>query len=164
MTNDLIKTSDLIDSNVLTPGHKEIGVIEDIAIDKDSGRVAYVVLKTNSFLGFDEKKFPIPLGAFYTDTNQSKKVILDVDKERLENAPVIDLEDLKDFNFTTFVLLVNEYYGVKPYLTDYREEMDMDRSGSAVTNPVTIEQARLKNNKFDNHHSRSHDRHSTHLG
>ncbi len=163
MINDLITTNDLTNSNVVTPGHKEIGVIEDVAIDRSSGRVAYMILKTTGFMGFGEKRFPIPFGAFYTDTNESDKVILDVDRERLENAPVIEIDNNEDFNFTEFVLKVYNYYGIKPYLKDYSDELEMDLNTTAPS-PLTMSQARLKNNRFDNSHKRAHDRHSTHIG
>jgi sporulation protein YlmC with PRC-barrel domain len=164
MKNDLITIQTLMNSKVVTPGHQEIGVVEDVAIHKESGRVAYVLLKTGSFLGIGEKKFPIPYGALYTDTRESDKVILDVDKERLENAPVMDLDEMQDFNFADFIIKVYQYYGVKPYLTDYSGELEMDLSNDPDTNPASIRQGRVKGNRFNSNHRRAHDRHTTHVG
>lgn len=164
MTNDLIATSSIINSKVVTPGHKDIGTIEDIVIHKESNRIAYVILKSSGFLGFGEKRFPIPFGAFYTDTNEPNKIILNIDKERLEQAPAMDVDDYTDFDFSEFLWKVYHYYGVKPYLTNFQGESDISLSKDPITGPSTIREARLKNSKFDNNHSSAHDRHTTHLG
>lgn len=164
MKNDLITIQALMNSKVVTPGHQKIGVIEDVAIQKDSGRVAYVLLKSDSFLGIGEKRFPIPFGALYTDTKEPEKVILDVNKERLENAPEMDMEDTQDFNFADFIIKVYQFYGVKPYLTDYSGELEVDLSNDPNTHPLSIRQGRVKSNRFNNNHRRAHDRHTTHVG
>lgn len=159
MTNDLISVNDLKFSKVVTPGHKQIGVIDDVVIHQDSERVAYVVLKMSGFMGFGDKRFPIPLDAFYLDTNEDHKVILDADREKLKNAPAIEVEELPVFDYAAFMWKVYEYYGVKPYLNKEKGESDIKLSNTMRSRPATIRDSRLKNNPFDNNHKSVKDRH-----
>ena len=51
-----------------------------------SGRVAYAVLSYGGFLGIGQKLFAVPWSALTLDT-ENKRFTLDVEKDRLENAP-----------------------------------------------------------------------------
>ena len=65
-TSDVRETSRLISSEKVTGTSVEntrtdsLGHIEEIMIDKISGRVAYAVLKYGSFLGMGGKLFALP--------------------------------------------------------------------------------------------------------
>ena len=70
----------------------EIGKIEEIMIDIDSGLVAYAVLSFGGFMGFGDKLFAIPWGMLEIDT-ENKNFILDIDADRLEDAPGFDKDN-----------------------------------------------------------------------
>lgn len=164
MTNDLISVQELKFSKVVTPAHKEIGEVDDVIIHKKSKTVAYVVLKLRGLMGFGDKKFPIPFSAFYLDTKEKKKVILDVEKAKLENAPSFDLDDMSSFDYSDFLLKVYKYYDLEPYPNDLKDEDEIQLSGKLGTHPKTIKEARFKNSKFDNNHSKTSERHKSHYG
>ena len=74
---------------VLNPQGETLGEIQDIMIDVPSGHVAYAVLSFGGVLGLGNKLFAIPWDALTLDATR-RCFILDIDRERLENAPGFD--------------------------------------------------------------------------
>ena len=66
-----------------------LGKIEDIMIDVPSGRVAYAVLSFGGIMGIGDKLFAIPWGALTLDADR-ECFVLDIDQDRLKNAPGFD--------------------------------------------------------------------------
>jgi sporulation protein YlmC with PRC-barrel domain len=93
---------------------EDLGKIEEIMIDLDRGRVAYVVLSFGGFLGMGDKLFAIPWQAFSVDTTQ-KKLVLNADKELLEKAPGFDKNNWPDMADLALGSTLYGYYGYKPY-------------------------------------------------
>ena len=164
MTDDLISVNDIKHCKIVTPGHKEIGVVDDVVIHKKSERVAYIIIKFGGLMGFGDKRFPIPFSAFYFDTEGNNKIILDVEREKLENAPTFDVDDLHDFDYADFLWKVYKYYDLKPYLNEEKGEEAIELTGKLSHYPKTMRDARFKNSKFDNHHNSVSDRHKNHHG
>ena len=71
------------------------------------------VLSFGGFLGMGEKLFAVPWSALVLDT-KNKRFVLDVDKERLENAPGFDANDWPDMANDAWEKTVNDYYGTQP--------------------------------------------------
>jgi len=94
-------------------------------IDLDEGRIAYVVLSFGGFLGMGNKLFAIPWEALILDTDQHV-FILNVDRERLENAPGFDKDNWPDNAKyeAGWLFDVYEYYGYLPY---WSREGERDR-------------------------------------
>lgn len=69
-----------------------LGAIEDLAIDLDTARVAYVVVSVGGFLGIGDHLIAVPLQAFTLDVD-SLEFILDADRTMLENAPHLEGPD-----------------------------------------------------------------------
>jgi sporulation protein YlmC with PRC-barrel domain len=97
------------DSVVNTMG-ENLGKIEDIMIHMDSGRIAYAVLSFGGFLGLGDKLFAIPWEALTIDEDK-KHFILDIDKEKLENAPGFDKDNWPDMADADFGSRIYTYYG-----------------------------------------------------
>ena len=72
-----------------------IGHIEDIAIDKASGQVAYAILAVGGFLGAGTRRYPLPWRVLTYDTSRNSYVT-SIDKERLDQAPSFEMADLAD--------------------------------------------------------------------
>src|SRR5579863_8144740 len=68
---------------------EDLGKIEHLMIDLETGRIAYAVLSFGGFLGMGDKLFAIPWSALALDTVE-KRFILNVDKELLKRAPGFD--------------------------------------------------------------------------
>jgi sporulation protein YlmC with PRC-barrel domain len=106
---NLIAAEKVNGTDVYNPEGDKLGEVEDIMLDKVSGHVAYAVLSFGGFLGMGEKQYPLPWSALKYDTRQGGYVI-NMDKERLENAPSIDRDT--DFTWTPdYGRNVDKYYG-----------------------------------------------------
>lgn len=88
ISNKLLTASELKGANVYNPQGENLGTIKDLMIDTVTGRVNYAVLSFGGFLGLGDKYFAVPVQALTIDIKDN--IILDVDKERLKNAPGFD--------------------------------------------------------------------------
>ena len=88
--------------------------IKEIMLDVGTGNIEYAVLSFGSFLGMGEKLFAVPWSALKLDT-ENKRFLLDIDKERLQNAPGFDKDNWPDLADKTFINNLHTYYGTKPY-------------------------------------------------
>ncbi len=93
---------------------EKLGEIKEIMLDVRGGRIAYALLAVSGFLGIGEKYFAIPWSVITMDTD-NKHFILDVDKDRLKNAPGFDKEHWPAMADQTWSTGVHTYYGVRPY-------------------------------------------------
>lgn len=87
------RAGQLIGATVSNAQGEKRGQIEDIVIDPADASVTYAVLSFGGFLGLSEKYFAIPWNALTvtTDTEGTPDyLVLDVDKDTLENAPGFD--------------------------------------------------------------------------
>ncbi|HNQ33317.1 MAG TPA: DUF2795 domain-containing protein, partial [Methanoculleus sp.] len=82
---DLMRARDVADIKVQNPEGENIGDITDIAVDRDSGCIAYAMLAHGGILGFGEKHFAIPWEAVRVRSRE-KIAIVDTDKKTLDNA------------------------------------------------------------------------------
>ncbi|MEL6615423.1 MAG: PRC-barrel domain-containing protein [Bacteroidota bacterium] len=105
-----LSTSTLTGTDVRNREGESLGDIKDFMLDVDNGRVLYAVLDFGGFLGIGDKYFAVPLEAFRVDT-QSERLVLDVDKARLENAPGFDKNNWPSTPNDTFVESVYDFYG-----------------------------------------------------
>ena len=97
-------------------GHKvkngageHLGQIEEIMIDLPTGRVAYAVLSFGGFLGIGGKLFAVPWAALRMDPRNGE-FIIDVPRERLEQAPGFDREHWPDMADPAFETQIYGYY------------------------------------------------------
>jgi sporulation protein YlmC with PRC-barrel domain len=80
------KASSFIGMTVKNLQNDNLGKIEDLAFDNESGQIAYAVLAIGGFLGLNEKYIAVPLQSL-TAAPGEDHLVLDADKQRLQNAP-----------------------------------------------------------------------------
>ena len=118
-----LSASTLIDNGVRNPAGEDLGDIEELMIDMNSGRIAYAVLSFDGFLGLGGKLFAIPWDALSLDTEEHK-FVLNVDREQLENAPGFDKDNWPqtpgDDDGDAWLVEVYDYYGYRPYWRETR--------------------------------------------
>ena len=108
-------SSKLIGESVINRRNEDIGKIHELVIDATDGRMAYAVLSFGGFLGMGNKLFAMPWRAFEFSSTENK-LVLDVDKEKLEAAPGFD-PDAKwpDFADRSWGATIHNYYGYPTY-------------------------------------------------
>ncbi len=109
-TRHVMSCSSLSADRVVNTRGEDLGKVEDIMIHIDSGRVAYVVLSFGGILGIGDKLFAIPWEALTLDEDE-KHFIMDIDKEKLENAPGFDKDNWPDMADPEFGRGVFSFYG-----------------------------------------------------
>lgn len=110
MRPNIISTSDINGNKVENLEGKHIGAIEDIMFEPESGTISYAVLSFGGFLGIGDKHFAIPVEALgFSD--KANTITLDIDKNKLENAPGFDKTNRPINADTEFIHSVYSHYG-----------------------------------------------------
>jgi uncharacterized protein YjbJ (UPF0337 family)/sporulation protein YlmC with PRC-barrel domain len=110
----VVPVSIFIGYRVINPAGEDLGKIEDIAVDMESGRIVYAVLSFGGFLGFGDKLFAIPWEALKL-SSQDDEFILHVSKEALEAAPGFDKNSWPEMADRQWGAGIYDYYGYQPY-------------------------------------------------
>ncbi|HTS24020.1 MAG TPA: PRC-barrel domain-containing protein [Casimicrobiaceae bacterium] len=120
---EIMDAATLTGDSVVNASDEDLGKVEAIMLDVQSGRIAYAVLSFGGFLGMGAKLFAIPWSALTLDAEE-KRFILDVPKEKLENAPGFDKDHWPSMADRTWASGLHSYYGVAPY---WEEDMSSAR-------------------------------------
>ena len=87
----LLATSDIKGSTVRNRQREEIGNIDELLIEPDSGRVRFAILSVGGFLGLGSTRVAVPWSAFEISRQGGKMTyMLDATRERLEKAPRVE--------------------------------------------------------------------------
>ena len=70
-----------------------------------------------AYLEWGKKLFAVPWNALRLDT-ANKRFELDVEKDRLKNAPGFDKDDWPDMADPSWVDKIHSYYGTKPQMDE----------------------------------------------
>jgi hypothetical protein len=95
----LIFASRVNGTPVINADGEHIGQIEDVAIAKRTGQVAYAVLSFGGFLGIGEKYHPLPWQLLTYDP-ASNAYVISLTKDQLKAAPAYDKQALADIGDT----------------------------------------------------------------
>lgn len=121
------KADDLIGKKVVSSANEDLGKIEDIVVDANSGRILYGVLSFGGFMGVGDKLFAIPWRSLSLG-GDAKAFTLNVEKDRLKNAPGFDKKQWPNFADEKWATSTYEYYKQVPYWrSDAKPEGDMSR-------------------------------------
>jgi sporulation protein YlmC with PRC-barrel domain len=110
----LMGANTLTGDDVVNHKAEALGDIKEIMLDMRTGKVAYAVMSFGGFLGMGDKLFAVPWTALTLDT-VNKRFVLNVEKDRLENAPGFDKDAWPDMADATWANELHSFYGTKPY-------------------------------------------------
>jgi sporulation protein YlmC with PRC-barrel domain len=110
----VMSASTITGDAVVNANGDKLGQIEELMIDLENGRVAYAVLSFGGFLGIGDKLFAIPFEALELDS-ENHRFVLDVAREKLEQAPGFDKSRWPDFADPRFGQQVYGYYDIATY-------------------------------------------------
>ena len=109
----LMRADTLVGYDVYNTEGQDLGDIKDIMLNVFDGKVSYAVLEFGGFLGIGEKLFAVPWDALKLDS-ENKRFTLNIDKERLENAPGFDKAHWPNMADETWAEEIHAYYGTAP--------------------------------------------------
>jgi sporulation protein YlmC with PRC-barrel domain len=84
----VVETSDLIGTRIKNSAGKDIGEIDSLLIDPQSGKVTHAVVGLGGFLGVGEKKVVLPWSELkMASSTDGRKPAIVMEQAKLENAP-----------------------------------------------------------------------------
>jgi hypothetical protein len=112
-SGNLIAADKVDGTSVYNFAGDKLGTVEDIMIDKISGRAIYAVMSFGGFLGMGEKHHPLPWATLKYDTKKGGYMI-NMDKKQLQDAPNYDIDS--EFVWTPeYGRKVDSYYKTPSY-------------------------------------------------
>lgn len=93
---------------------EKLGSVEDVMLDKVSGRVAYAVLSFGGFLGIGDRYYPLPWEKLTYDTKLGGYTV-DVDRTTLDGAPSYADGEVVAWDDRAWGNRVSDYYGARPF-------------------------------------------------
>jgi sporulation protein YlmC with PRC-barrel domain len=113
-THTLISADKVQGTAVYDTKGERMGSIEDVMIEKRSGKVAYAILSFGGFLGIGERYHPLPWNALTYDEGLGGYVVA-IPVERLKEAPSYGADESVDLEDRAYGQKVHDYYGTAPY-------------------------------------------------
>ncbi len=110
----VLAASTITGDRVRNTDGEDLGKIESIMLDLQSGKVAYAVLSFGGFLGIGNKLFAVPWSALKVDEGEHE-FILNVSREKLDKAPGFDKDNWPDMAAPDFGDSIHQHYGSTPY-------------------------------------------------
>lgn len=104
-------------SAVFNQAREKIGQIEDVAIDKTTGKVAYAILSFGGFLGLGGKHQPLPWSVLTYDPALGGYMV-PITEQFLALAPKLDVSELSGWDDSPQREALHNYYaayGARPY-------------------------------------------------
>ncbi len=109
----MLRAGKIIGLTIQDPAGKELGSVNDLVIDMDTGHVRYAALSYGGIVGIGNKLFAVPWNAFDCQYNQSDEkyaVVLAADVATLKGAPGFDQSDWPDLANPKFRDEIDKYY------------------------------------------------------
>jgi|KBSSwiStaDraftv2_1062776.scaffolds.fasta_scaffold00230_47 sporulation protein YlmC with PRC-barrel domain len=110
----LVPASRVNGTQVYNREGEKLGKVEDVAIDKVTGQVAYAILSFGGILGMGESYYPVPWKLLAYETRRHGYVI-PCEKSQLENAPRFEPHELSGWDDAEIRNEIFAFYG--PYGT-----------------------------------------------
>ena len=132
-----LPASTLKGEKIINMEGEDLGKIEDIMIDQETGMIAYAVVSFGGFLGMGNKKFAIPWEAI-SKGQEGHGFTLNINREILEKSEGFEMDKLP----STREQLSNTYayYGNKPYW----------ETGKSSNMPIILPASTIKGEKVTN--------------
>ena len=111
--SSVASVADLLGRPACDGGGEVLGRVEDLVLDIDADRVAYVLLSFGGFIRGD-RLFAVPVRLLSLDPGDSA-VTVHVDRTMLKNAPVLAANDRETLADRRWGMGVYAYYGYTPY-------------------------------------------------
>jgi len=112
-SGNLIAADKVNGTNVYNVAGDKLGTVDDIMIDKISGRAIYAVMSFGGFLGMGAKHNPLPWGTLKYDAQKGGYVV-NMDKKQLQDSPSYDMNS--EFKWTPeYGRKVDSYYKTTSY-------------------------------------------------
>jgi sporulation protein YlmC with PRC-barrel domain len=104
-----LQVSKLLGAHVKSNTGENLGKLEDVILDPQTGRATFAVIGKGGILKLGEKRLPVPWQALRVDSQ--KQLTLNMDKDRLGTAPTFQ-SSASDLDNPDFVMVVYKFYEI----------------------------------------------------
>ena len=87
---------------------EKVGHVEDVMLDKETGKVAYAIMSHGGFLGAGERYHPLPWSMLRYDLERNGYIV-PLDKAQLEDAPTLDQTEI--YGDDAWTQVIHSHYG-----------------------------------------------------
>ena len=106
-----ILLSQLHKATVKSDTGQDLGKLEEILVDPQTGQIGFAVLGRGGFLGFGETLVPVPWQSVVSAS--ANELTLNVNAQKLQSAPKLE-KNYSNLNSPEFMAKVDQFYGVTP--------------------------------------------------
>lgn len=107
---------ELMGMNVVSQQGEEVGEIQDIRLDTQSGRISYIILSRGGVLGIGDEGIAVPMEALQFNPG-SDQVTLNAEQSKLDNAPTQANKSDEEFKRE-----LQSHYGVSPAFQQQQQQ------------------------------------------
>jgi len=100
----------LLNDRVRNSAGEDLGRIEDLAIDPETGSIQYAILSFGGLLGVGNKLFPIPWSSLRMSASRDH-VLVDIDKETIRRAPAFERDAWPNWADPVWQRDIYDHYG-----------------------------------------------------
>ena len=111
---NVISASKVTGTNVYNTAGESLGEINDVMIDKRSGKIANAIMSFGGFLGIGEQYHPLPWATLKYDTRQGGYVV-GITAHQLKGAPTYGFKDTPAWGDRAYETRIHDYYKTAPY-------------------------------------------------
>lgn len=104
-----VRLSKLMDADIKSKSDEDLGKLEDLMINPNTGKIDFAVIGRGGFLGLGEKLVPVPWQA--VTVQSEKQFTLNVDKQKLQSAPTID-KKYSAFEQPDYAVTIYRFYSI----------------------------------------------------
>jgi sporulation protein YlmC with PRC-barrel domain len=111
----LLLTTTVVGSHIKNLQNQDLGTIDDLLFNPDTGRVRFAVLGVGGFLGAGETKVVVPWGAVGLVKNapgQAPSYVIDAPQNKLAKAPRFDPNKLTELSGRGAAQPIFDYFGI----------------------------------------------------
>lgn len=108
----LIRASKLMDKALQNSQNQRLGSIDNLVIDRGTGKVEYAVVGTGGVLGVGDKLHAVPWQTFEFNGDR-QALVLDANKQKIDNAPSFSRDKWPDMSDPTWQSKVDRYFNVQ---------------------------------------------------
>jgi len=105
-----LSATSIISDKVENLQGEDLGKIDNLMINIQTGQIEYVVLEFGAFLGMGGNLFAVPYQQLYLDT-EKECFVIDRDKQSFKNTPGFDRNHWPDTNDHAYYNDVDTYWG-----------------------------------------------------
>jgi len=110
----LLSASTIKGDAIINFDNETLGHVEEVMLDTEVGRIAYVVMASGGFLGLGERLFAIPWSSLRLDPDR-ECLVLDMAKSRFDAVQGFDKNHWPDMAQHEWQLDLHRHYGARPY-------------------------------------------------